>query len=252
VFRVIRLRIGNWCFDTSLWPTLGTLVLLPALVGLGLWQVDRAGQKQRLQQEYDQGLGAPPIAIGTAVVKVADVRFRHVTTRGRYEPAFEILLDNRVHQGKAGYHVLTPLRITGSETRVLVNRGWVGVGSDRRERPPTPAPATEVEIQGVAVLPPRAGFRIGPAFPEGEGWPSVWQYLEMDTYARRVDVPVQPFVILLEPDSPAGGFVRHWARLDAGIATHQGYALTWFSLAAVLLAIYISLNLQRCKKPAHD
>jgi surfeit locus 1 family protein len=52
-------------------------------------------------------------------------------------------------------------------------------------------------------------------------------------------------VVLLDPDSAAGGYVRHWARLDTGIATHQGYAFQWFSLAIALAAIYILVNTRR-------
>lgn len=249
-WRLIRLRFGKWCFNASLWPTLATFVLLPLLIGLGLWQLDRAQQKQRLQQQYDTGLTAPVVPLTGAELKPGDIKYRRVQARGRYDTAQEILLDNRVYQGQAGYHVLTPLRISGSAQRVLVNRGWVATGRDRRERPATPAPETDVVVEGVAVQPSAPGLRLGPAFAEGEAWPAVWQHLELEAYARRAGVPVVPVIILLDADSPAGGFVRQWARLDAGIATHQGYALTWFSLAAVLLAIYILLNLRRCDDPS--
>jgi surfeit locus 1 family protein len=249
---LIRLRFGNWCFNAGLWPTLATFALLPLLIGLGLWQLDRAEQKQRLQQHYDAGLTAPVVPLTGAEPKLADIKYRRVQARGRYDTAQEILLDNRVYQGQAGYHVLTPLQISGSAQRVLVNRGWVATGRDRRERPATPAPETDVVVEGVAVQPSAPGLRLGPAFAEGEAWPVVWQYLELEAYARRAGVTVYPMVILLDTGSPAGGFVRQWARLDAGIATHQGYALTWFSLATVLLAIYILLNLRRCNAASHE
>jgi surfeit locus 1 family protein len=241
------LRAGRWCFELSLWPTLGTVILLPVLTGLGFWQLDRAGQKQHLQQQYDAGLSAPPLTLTTALVDIASVKYRRVVVRGVYAPAQEILLDNRIYQGQAGYHVFTPLHIAGGDRRVLVNRGWVAAGRDRQVRPETPAPAGEQQIHGVAVLPSGPGLKLGPAYPEGPDWPGVWQHLELDSYARRAGVPLQPVVILLDPESPAGGFARQWARLDAGIATHQGYALTWFSLAVVLAAIYILLNLKRCE-----
>jgi surfeit locus 1 family protein len=173
------------------------------------------------------------------------LRYRPVQVRGRYEPAYQILLDNRVHQGQAGYHVLTPLRIEGGSVRVLVNRGWVAVGPDRRQLPQLETPAETVEISGVATVPHGKEFRLGGASPAGPGWQPVWLYLDLREYAKQVPFPVQPGVILLDPQSHAGGFVRHWGRLDAGIQTHQGYALTWFSLAVALLAIYILVNVRR-------
>jgi surfeit locus 1 family protein len=73
-------------------------------------------------------------------------------------------------------------------------------------------------------------------------------------FRDNVTFPLQPIVILLDPDSSNGGFVRQWARLDAGIATHQGYAFQWFSLAAALAAIYILVSMsvaydRKGKKP---
>jgi surfeit locus 1 family protein len=56
---------------------------------------------------------------------------------------------------------------------------------------------------------------------------------------------VQPVVLLLDARSPAAGFVREWARLDAGIATHESYAFQWFSLAVALLGIYLLVNTRR-------
>ncbi len=249
---MMRLRLGPWCFAAGLWPTVATLLFLPLLSGLGLWQLDRAGQKQRLQQHYDERLADPAVQITGAPIEARAVQFRRVMARGQYETEREILLDNRVHQGRVGYHVLTPLRITGSDRRVLVNRGWVAQGRDRSDRPATPAPAGEVEVQGVAVLPSMPGLKLGSGFQESAAWPTVWQRVELDAYAARAGTPVQPVIILLDADSPAGGFVRQWARLDAGIATHHGYALTWFSLAGVLLVIYIVLNTKRCENRSRD
>ena len=46
-------------------------------------------------------------------------------------------------------------------------------------------------------------------------------------------------MLLLDPGEQAGGLLREWKRLDAGIAVHQGYAFQWFSLAVTLLGIYL-------------
>jgi surfeit locus 1 family protein len=68
--------------------------------------------------------------------------------------------------------------------------------------------------------------------------------MEMTRYAAAVPFPVQPVVVLLDPDS-AGGFTRDWSRLDAGISVHQGYAFQWFMLAAALASIYLFMSLRR-------
>jgi surfeit locus 1 family protein len=241
----INIRLGRYRLQAAGLPTLATLLLLPLLVGLGFWQLDRAATKQRLQAEYDSREHAAPVRLTDTSQSIETLRFHRVTVQGRYETDFQILLDNRVHQGQAGYHVYTPLRVAGSDTRVLINRGWVAMGADRSRLPPADVPAGPVEISGVVVSPQTGGFHLGPARSPGEGWQPLWQYLDMQEYARATPFPVMPMVVLLDPASPAGGYVRQWARLDSGIVTHQGYALTWFSLAAALLAIYILVNTRR-------
>jgi len=60
--------------------------------------------------------------------------------QGVFDDAHTILLDNRVMNGVAGYHVLSPLRIAGSELAILVNRGWLAAGRSRERIPLQPAP----------------------------------------------------------------------------------------------------------------
>lgn len=241
----IRLRIGRLQLRAGLWPTLAMLALLPVMIGLGMWQLDRAEQKLRLQAEYDSRQQEPAVRLVSVLEHPEALRFRRVVARGHYEPEQQILIDNRVHQGQAGYHVLTPLRLEDGAVRVLVNRGWVPLGQDRAVLPLIETPRGMVEVRGLAAVPQAKGFHLGGAKPPGEGWQPVWQYLDLDVFRNNVAFPVQPIVILLDPDSSNGGFVRQWARLDAGIATHQGYAFQWFSLAAALAAIYILLNTRK-------
>lgn len=241
----LNLRIGRFQWQAGLWPTLATAVLIPLLVGLGFWQLDRAGQKQALQSEYDRGQERAPTRLLPVLESAESLRFHKVIARGRYEPEYQILIDNRVHQGQAGYHVLTPLRIEDGEVRVLVNRGWIALGAGRAQLPRIDTPNTVVEVEGIATVPHSGGFHLGSARPPGAGWQPLWQYLDISEYAQQLPFPLQPVVILLDPASTAGGFVRQWARLDTGIATHHGYAFTWFSLAVALAAIYILVNTRK-------
>ena len=241
----IRLRLGHLQLNAGVWPTLATLALLPVMIGLGTWQLDRAGQKSRLQAEYDRRQQDPATRLLSVLGDPEALRFRRVVARGRYEPEHQIFIDNRVHQGQAGYHVLTPLRLEDGAVRVLVNRGWVPLGQDRGTLPRIETPQGLVEVRGLAAVPQVNGFHLGGAKPPGEGWQPVWQYIDLDLYRSNVTFPVQPVVLLLDPDSSDSGFVRQWARLDAGIATHQGYAFQWFMLATALAAIYILLNTRK-------
>jgi surfeit locus 1 family protein len=176
------------------------------------------------------------------VQRAEELRFYRVVARGHYETDHQILIDNRVHQGRVGYHVITPLRLENSEVRLLVNRGWIAIGESRDRLPAIDTPGGLQQITGVATVPAEKYFTLAKPQP---GWQRVWQNMEMMRYTAAVPFPVQPVVVLLDPDSTAGGFTRDWSRLDAGISVHQGYAFQWFMLAAALASIYLFMSLRR-------
>jgi surfeit locus 1 family protein len=220
-------------------PVIAFLVVLPILISLGFWQLDRARQKQELQAMYDTRMNDTPVSIGERLQAPEELQFYRVEVKGYYDTNYTILLDNRVHEGQVGYFVVTPLRIAGSQTRVLVNRGWVPLGEDRSTIPETPAPKGLQYVVGIATVPHAKVFRLAPPPALTSQWQPVWQHMNMKRFAEAVSFPLQPVVVLLDPESEAGGFVRQWKRLDTGIAVHQGYAFQWFSLAVALCAIFL-------------
>lgn len=225
--------------------TFAVLALALVFLGLGVGQLQRAEEKRLLQEEYDARARDPAVRIEPGLRPAEELRFRRVTVRGYYETAHEVLVDNRMHQGYPGYHVITPLRIEGGEVRVLVNRGWVPPGESRDRLPAVDAPSGLQEISGVATVPGERPLQFAPDPPiTRESWPRVWPHMDLARFRAAAPYPVQPVVVLLDPRSSAGGFTRDWSRLDAGIAVHQGYAYQWFILAA-LLAIYLLLRLRR-------
>jgi len=230
-------------FHVTLVPTLALIVLVPVFVGLGLWQLGRAEEKLRLQEQYDARTSDAIVALGTQPVDPQTIRFYRVAVRGEYEPQRQILIDNRVHKGVAGYHVVTPLRVQGSDMRVLVNRGWIPLGASRTRLPDLPTPPGIQTIEGIAVVPLEHVFMLRAPVPlTGGRWETVWQHLDLRRFREAVGYPLQPVAILLDPASPAGGFTREWSRLDAGIAVHQAYAFQWFALAVAALGLYFILG----------
>ncbi len=219
-------------------PATVLAALVPVFVGLGVWQLQRAEEKKLLQQEYDQRANETPRRIGGQWQRMEELRFRHVVARGEYDPNYQILVDNRVHRGMAGYHVVTPLKLEGGETRVLVNRGWVELGASREQLPPIDTPRGIQEISGVATVPAEKVFTLGAPEPPDRGWQPVLLHLDMQRYAASVPFSVQPVVVLLDANV-AGGFTREWSRLDAGIAVHRGYAVQWFALAGLAAVIFV-------------
>lgn len=232
-------------FRPALVPTVAFLLVLPALIALGIWQLNRADEKAALQRQYDSRSSGPPVALGARVVDRQQMRFRKVKATGKYDFTRQFLLDNRVLDGVVGYHVITPLKIRNSSTLVLVNRGWVPGNPDRTILPKADGPVKEVTVTGIAVVPHDKVFQLAKEEKIGKDWPSVWQTLNMKRFQSAIPEGLQPVVVLLDPNSKAGGFERKWRRLDTGIAVHQGYAFQWFSLAVALVAIFFLLNFRK-------
>lgn len=229
-------------------PTVAAVLLIPAFLALGYWQLQRAEEKRVLQAEYDRRAAEAPTRLGPEPQTAEALQFRRVVATGRYRPEHQILIDNRVHRGIAGYHVITPLAVEGGATHVLVNRGWIALGPDRQRLPAIDTPTGSVTITGIATVPHADGFRLGA--PEAPSAP-VWQQLDIGRYGQRLNAPLAPVVVLLDAHSDAGGFVREWTRLDAGIAVHQGYAFQWFALAAAAIVLFGVLARRHARRPSH-
>jgi len=248
-FSWIYYEMTTKSFKTWLGAILTLGVALPILISLGFWQLYRAEEKQVLQSEYDRRANVDPAKIEARLQKADDLRFYKVTATGYYDAAHQILIDNRTHEGQAGYHVVTPLTIKGSQTSILVNRGWVPLVENLREELPDVSPPKGLQTAiGLATIPVTGRFQLGELPASASPWQIVWPRLDIDNFQKLTGSQVQPVAILLEPGSKAGGYVRNWKRLDAGIAIHHGYAVQWFALALVLLIMFLLTFFRKKKK----
>lgn len=238
------MKIGDFRFRPRLVPTLATLLLLPLFVHLGLWQHGKAQSKAAQQSLLERRLAAPRVDLSGFAAAPESLRYAPVIARGRFEPEYQFLLDNQVQGGRAGFHVLTPLRLEGTEARVLVNRGWVAFSGDRSRMPRVDPPEGPVEVRGHGMVPPERYYELK-AEPEASGWQTVWQNLDLKRYEARVPFRVLPVVVRMDPDSPSGGYLREWPRPDERIGMHRGYAIQWFLLAGALAGVWLWFSFER-------
>ena len=207
------------------------VVSAAAFVRLGIWQLHRRGERRaqnavvadRLREaERDAGI--------LAFNDTTGIRFRRLRVIGTPDYDHELILAARSHNGSPGVNLLTPLRIAGRDTAVLVNRGWVyapdGATLDEqrfRER-------DSVFVGYAEVYPSPTGTAYA-------GKPRVLARLGADAAARAVPYPIAPFYVVALGDST--GSNDRPARLtppplDEG--PHTSYAIQWFSFAAIALA----------------
>lgn len=207
-----------------------------------MWQWRKAETKTRLQTELDIRSHDAPIAMPVSPVDGETLRYRRVFVRGTYDASRQLLLDNQLNQEQAGYHVITPLKLAGSDMHVLVNRGWLAAPADHQVQPVADVPGGEVEVTGIAVMPPTRFFNLAPQ-PTG-GWESVWQNLDLERFRQAVSYPLQPVIVQLDPSAP-GGYVREWPRPDERADRHLSYALQWFGFAVSSLGIWAYFLMRR-------
>lgn len=233
------MRIGAWRFAPRLVPTLAAMAMLALLLSLGRWQVNRAAEKQERQALYEMRAKEAPYRLTGPVDSAEALAYRRVEAHGHYLGAAQVFVDNRVREGRAGFHVVTPLQLDGTRATVLVNRGWVARTETYPQPPVVPVPEGDVHVRGVAVVPSARFLELSPQVVAG----AVWQNLSIARFREQTKLDVLPVVVLAS--APAAGAVPVVEEPDTGIAKHQEYALTWFSLAATVAALWIGLNLRR-------
>jgi surfeit locus 1 family protein len=236
--------------------TLATLAMMALCLKAGLWQYNKAGQKQALQTQLNARLSELPVALTDKLIadKIANLetlRYRRVKFTGTYDTRYQVLLDNQVENTVAGYHVLSPMQVEGSQTYVLVNRGWIPKAAAQKgvqqQVPVVISPQGRQEIEGDITLPAIKFFTLeAPPATDGK-WQQVWQNMDMPRYIKSAPFAVQPFVVRLDAKSVAGGFVRNWPPPGERVSMHLGYAYQWFGFALTLLVIYIVLNVKKTR-----
>lgn len=244
-----NLQFGFWKyrFRPSLLGTILMLICIPVFIKFGFWQYNKAEQKQILQDMYDQALVAEPVPLPLEFADPENWRYRQVKVAGTYAPEYQILLDNQVEQERAGYHVITPLKIKQSDQYVLIDRGWIAANPDRNVLPSIETPAAEQEMIGHLWLPSTKFYTLEnqQEAKVGEELPRVWQNMDMRRYQQSVVFEVLPMAIRLDAESDAGGYLRNWPRPAERITTHIGYAYQWFGFAVTAFLIWLFTGFKR-------
>jgi surfeit locus 1 family protein len=223
-------------FRPTLWPTLGLIVLIAATVSLGNWQRHRAEEKEALRALYDAAASAAPVQLAATMTDASALRFRRVRAAGEYDARAQVLIDNRVHAGRPGYHVVTPLKLAGGGY-VLVDRGWVAAGARRAELPRVPPPAGAMTVEGRVNVPPARYLELR----NGDTTGPVWQNLDIARIAAASGLTLLPYVVE-QAGGASDGLVRDWPAPDFGIEQHRSYMLQWYALGLLGCGLWLGLN----------
>jgi surfeit locus 1 family protein len=215
--------------------SVATLIGVSVALALGFWQLSRAAEKQALQGLID---GRQELAVLDAralanAVGGSDILYRSARLRGTWLAEHTVFLDNRQMNGIAGFFVLTPLRLEGSDAAVVVQRGWVQRSFvDRAQVPSVPTPAGLVQVTGRIAPPPSKLYEF-----EAVSGGVIRQNLDLDNFSRELGMPLVA-VSVQQLGAAGDGLARDWPRVNTGVDKHYGYAFQWFALGGLIAFLY--------------
>jgi surfeit locus 1 family protein len=235
--------------DALVW--LGVIVAVAGTARLGVWQLDRAAQKTRLEQAVNERAQLPPLPAEQLARRPDAVEaqlHRRTALSGRWMASHTVALDNRPLHGRAGFVVVTPLELAPGDA-VLVQRGWVPRNAqDRTRLPALDTSPGDVHVQGRVAPWPSHRFELAAAAEHGP----IRQNLDAAQLAREAGVALRP-LSLLQLDGPDGpdrrnALVREWPVPAQDVWKHHGYALQWFALSALIAGLTVWYRLIRPRR----
>lgn len=239
----------RFSFRFRLLPFITMLVVAAIGISLGQWQLRRAADKEAIEHRMKEREKAPALRLDGAAASAADadaLEFRKVVVRGEFLPGWTIYLDNRPHEGKPGFHVITPLKIAGSARHILVARGWIARDvADRSRIPEIATTAGIIDVTGSVRRHAGRLLQLGQPAPLKPG--AIVQNLDAGELAQASGLAIEPFIVEQSSDSN-DGLVRAWPLPSQGIDRHLGYAFQWFALAATAFLFFVVTGFKRASR----
>lgn len=194
------------------------------LVALGVWQVQRLGWKQALVADIEARIAGAPVAIPDDPDPRAD-RDLPVTATGTMGTGnLRVLVS--LKQVGAGYRVIVPFVLDDGRS-ILLDRGFLP--AEAADPGPVPGPVT---VTGNLSW-PQERDRFTPA-PDTSA--NIW--FARDVPAMSAALGTEPLLLVARRTEPEDTAFTPMPVDTAGIPNdHLQYAITWFSLAVIWLAM---------------
>lgn len=230
-----------------LFIVLSTVIVFSILVKLGFWQLERAQYKANLQQTLHLRQSAASLNFSQIVElsKQEPVTGFKLTTQVTPVSQDVFLLDNQVYQGKVGYLALQAVQVDESKPWLLVELGFVTASLDRRLLPNVSPIQNPSRLTGRVyqkqLNPMSSDLMAEP------NWPKRFQNLNIGQLSALIEQPLANFV--LQPSNiPNNNYPHPWQPIPLSSQKHQGYAVQWFSMAAVFSFLMAYLFFKKIKQ----
>jgi len=234
-----RLLTPRWILTTLL-----VIAAVAVMIRLGFWQLERLAWRQDLNRRITAQLNAPPLDLNgeIPVSQLTDMEYRMVQVSGVYDFEHEFLWRNQVWDNQAGYHLFTPLQIDGSDWVVYVDRGWIPLDQADAESRLQYRQSGVVSLTGMLRRPipkPAIGGVADPPAGTVQPRPEAWNWVDLNRWQNETGLNLLPVWV---QQAPQGAALRlpypSLPDIEITEGPHFGYALQWFTFAAILAMGY--------------
>lgn len=211
------------------------LVVSAGCMRLGFWQLERLRERRASNAQVMARLGEAALPV-ERLPDDGSVRFRRATATGTYDFDNEFVLTSRSRNGAPGVYIVTPLRRPGTDSAVLVNRGWAYAPDGMRVDLALFREDSSAVVEGFV-----EEFAVATGPVATSSVTRAVRRLDRDSLAARMPYPLAPVILVQQKDTGEAVAVRRGTpvrvqppRLDEG--PHLAYAIQWFGFALVGIA----------------
>ncbi|HEX3233133.1 MAG TPA: SURF1 family protein [Gemmatimonadales bacterium] len=208
------------------------LVLAAGFARLGIWQLSRLHQRRGANRITLAARSAAPVRLPGPALRRPDTLAEHrLIARGRYDHDHDIVLRGEALQGVPGVHLVTPLRMAGTDTALLVDRGFVPAPDAVSVQPERLREPGEIVAEGTAVPVGTGGGK--PIVHAGR---TTWARLDLPALRSQLPYPVLPVYLRQTPGPGVPSFPRRLEPPPIDEGPHLSYAIQWFLFAGLAAA----------------
>ncbi len=208
------------------------LVAAAGFVRLGFWQLHRLAERRAANRALLAARAAPVVSlIGPSLASAAALVDHRVSAAGRYDHTHDIVLRGGAFEGVPGVYIATPLRLSGSDTAVMVERGFVPAPDAATADPGTFAEPGDLRVTGLA-----RPLGSGGGKPLTRDGRTTWARLDLAALRDSLPYPILNISIRQTPDPSLPRFPRRLDPPAVDEGPHMSYALQWFFFATLAVA----------------
>lgn len=219
-------HLQNRAMRRYLFPLIFGLAGVAILCALGIWQLQRLGEKEAMLAAIESRIHQPAVPLASlGAPNPATERYRAVTMTGRTTGDALLVITGRKGMG-AGYEVIEAFE-TDDGRRVLLDRGFIPEVERPRPRPPA-----GLEVTGNLDWPSETDSFTPPPDPGSNLW------FARDVAGMARALKTEPLMIVARDVEGDVATITPVPVTTEGIPNnHLNYAITWFLLAVAWAAM---------------